>query len=137
MKRLLVVAGATFLAAVVLSVLLRGQASRAESVAEASSFPRFDTVAELTAAGLVPYRVQVPKDHEVHLLLRGAPDAREGMVTLTGYADRTGTVDIGPGISREIVFTSSRPGDDFGFTLGSDIVGRLEVTGGHLEEGHQ
>jgi hypothetical protein len=44
---------------------------------------------------------------------------------------------MGPGEGREIVFASTRPGDDFGVAVNGKVIGRLEVTGGHLEEGHQ
>jgi hypothetical protein len=92
---------------------------------------------EMTAGGMDLPKIRVPKDHEIHLLVRGAPDATEGLLTLAGYEDRLEPADMGPGLSRELVFFSDRPGDDFGLRLGGQIVGRLEVTGSHLEEGHQ
>jgi hypothetical protein len=59
------------------------------------------------------------------------------MLALLGYEDMAPAVDMGPGQGREFVFTSVRPGDDFALSLGGEIIGRLEVTGGHLPEGHQ
>jgi len=138
MSRLLMLAAVTLVAGILVAMLLRSQASRPEDDAPAPVLhPRFEIQAELTAQGLQPYRLQVPKDHEVHLLVRGGPDAPEGLLVLLGYEDMAPGVDMGPGQGREIVFTSSRPGDDFGLSLGGKVLGRLEVTGGHLEEGHQ
>jgi hypothetical protein len=85
----------------------------------------------------VPYRLRVPKDHEVHLLVQGGPQAPEGMLVLLGYQDVVPAVDMGPGQGREIVFASTRPGDDFALALGGVPIGRLEVTGDHLPEGHR
>lgn len=138
MRRLLWVALATIGAGVLLALLLRSQASiPASEEAAPEPLPRFDVQAELGASGLDPYRIQVPKDHEVHLLVRGGTDAPEGLLTILGYEDMAPGVDMGPGQGREIVFESTRPGDDFAISLGGTILGRLEVTGGHLEEGHQ
>jgi hypothetical protein len=138
MRRLLLLAAATLVAGFLVAMLLRSQSSRPEGDAALPVLlPRFEIEAELTSQGLQPYRLQVPKDHEVHLLVRGGPDAPEGMLVLLGYEDLTPGVDMGPGQGRELVFTSSRPGDDFALSIGGKVLGRLEVTGGHLEEGHQ
>jgi hypothetical protein len=59
------------------------------------------------------------------------------MLSLRGYEDRVPAVETGPGLAREMVFDSVRPGDDFAFQIGERILGRLDVTGRHLEEGHQ
>ena len=138
MKRLLVLALVTLAAGIALALLLRFQASRPRTQApEETVLARFDAEAEITASGLIPPRIRVPKDHEVHLLVRGGPQSPEGILVLLGYEDLAGPVDIGPGQSREIVFPSRRPGDDFALALGDSVIGRLEVTGGHLEEGHR
>jgi hypothetical protein len=136
MRKLLLLAGGTLALALVLALALRSRPAGVEESAPAA-LPRADAVVDLGAEGLEPYRVQVPKDHEVHLLVRGGPDCGEGMLSILGYEDRTAPVDVGPGLSREIVFESTRPGDDFGFSFSGKIVGRLEVTGSHLEAGHQ
>ena len=130
------------LGALVLGVLtagfMRWQASRPQAeFAAASALPRVDVEAELTPDGLVPYRIQVPKDREVHLVVRAAPRAKEGSLVLLGYEDTTKPVYLGPGEGREIVFASTRPGDDFAIAMEGKVIGRLEITGSHLEEGHQ
>jgi hypothetical protein len=138
MKRLVWVGLAALALGVLGSLLMRWQASRpAPETAARTAWPRVDVEAEITADGLVPYRIQVPKDREVHLLVRAAPQAPEGSLVLLGYEDMTQPVYLGPGQGREIVFASTRPGDDFGVALGGKVIGRLEITGGHLEEGHQ
>ena len=130
------------LGALVLGVLtagfMRWQASRPQAeLATAPALPRVDVEAELTPLGLVPYRIQVPKDREVHLVVRAAPRAKEGSLVLLGYEDTTKPVYLGPGEGREIVFASTRPGDDFAIAMEGKVIGRLEITGSHLEEGHQ
>jgi hypothetical protein len=110
MRRLLVLAAGTLIAGFLMIMLLRSQSSRPESdAAVAVLLPRFEIQAELTARGLEPYRLQVPKDHEVHLLVRGGPDAPEGMLVLLGYEDLAPSVDMGwPG--RELISRAAGPG---------------------------
>ena len=120
------------------SGLMRWQASRPEATpAGAAVLPRADVEADLTPEGLGPYRIQVPKDSDVHLIVHASPRAKEGSLVLLGYEDSAKPLFLGPGQAGEIVFASTRPGDDFAFTLEGNVVGRLEVTGSHLEEGHQ
>ena len=137
MKRLLWIAGATLLVAGLLAVLPRSGSDPAALESGVESLPVFPAEVELGDAGMIPYRLRVPKDHEIHLLVRAAPRAGEGLLGLSGYENLVDPVYIGPGQSRELVFTSTRPGDDFAITLDGAVLGRLEVTGNHLEEGHQ
>lgn len=138
MKRWLWVGIAALFAGVLASYLMRYQVSRPETeVSTTLVLPRFDLEAELTAEGLVPYRLRIPKDRDVHVIVRAAPGAPEGNLVLLGYEDMIRPTYLGPGQGREIVFASTRPGDDFGFALEGKVVGRVEITGGHLEEGHQ
>jgi hypothetical protein len=135
-KRLGLMALATLAGAVLVVGLLRTREAPPEPT-DAAPPPLFQAEVELTAAGMEPYRLQVPKDHEVHLLVHAAPDAPEGMLSILGYEDRVAPVGIGPGQGREIVFVADRPGDDFAFSLGGEVQGRLQVTGEHLPEGHR
>lgn len=137
MNRMITVGVATLAAA---SILLIASSRRDRNAVPESvevTVPVFRVEAELGAEGLDPYRLLVPKDHEVHLIIHAHPDAPEGMARITGYEDVLSAVDIGPGVSREFVFVSSRPGDDFALMVGDKPLGRLFVTGSHLEEGHQ
>lgn len=137
MKRLGLVAVAVFAAAVALALLADRTGRRQEAAAPPPPPPVHRAEIELTAAGMVPPKLRVPKDHELRLLVRAAPDAPEGVLTVSGYTELVDGVGIGPGLSRELAFLCNRPGDDFAFVLGGRTVGRLEVTGSHLEEGHQ
>ena len=137
MKRLALTALAAVVAAVLLGVLLERFQHPQALVAEEAPAPVHRATVDLTAAGMVPPKLRVPKDAEIHLLISAAPDAPEGILTVTGYEDVTEAVGIGPGLARELVFVSRRPGDDFAFMLAGEVVGRLEVTGSHLEAGHQ
>lgn len=135
MKRLLLLALATGAAALVLALIPRDRGPEPEAAAPARPVARARV--ELTPGGMNPYRLSVPKDHELHLVVQVAPEAAEGVFAITGYEHRVGPVHLGPGLSRELVFTTDRPGDDFAFLLNGELVGRLEVTGSHLVEGHR
>ncbi|MFH2052063.1 MAG: hypothetical protein ABIK96_06310 [bacterium] len=137
MKGLGIVALAALLGAAGLALLADRLGGRGPQEAPPAPAPVHEAAIELTADGMIPPKLRVPKDHELHLLVRAAPDAPEGILTVGGYPDPSVAVDIGPGSSREMVFLCDRPGDDFAFLLGGRVVGRLEVTGSHLEDGHQ
>ena len=138
MKRWFFAGLAALLMGIMASMLMRHNAARPDAtVTTTLALPRFDLEAELTAEGFVPYRLRIPKDRDVHVIVRAAPGAPEGNLVLLGYEDLIQPTYLGPGQGREIVFASTRPGDDFGFALEGKVVGRVEITGGHLEEGHQ
>lgn len=137
MKRLGLVAVVILAATAALALLGDRLSGREDAPAAAAPPPVHRAEIELTATGMVPPKLRVPKDHELRLLVRAAPDAPEGVLTVSGYTDLAAGVGIGPGLAREIIFVCGRPGDDFAFVLGGRTVGRLEVTGSHLEEGHQ
>lgn len=137
MRRLLILLLAVTLLVLGLDRLLQRESGRVGESAREAPLPSYVVEAELEAGGMKPYRLRVPKDHRVSILIHAAPKAGAGLLTLSGYQDRLEPVGIGPGLSREIVFVSDRPGDDFGFLLGGDLVGRLEVTGSHLKRGHE
>lgn len=137
MKRLLLVAFATLLTAAALAVLSRSGPTGTENGAPPAPLPRFSQAIELDAGAMRPPRIQVPKDHEVHLTIWAGSRSGEGLLTILGYDDVVRPVAIGPGQAREIVFESTRPGTDFALALNGEVLGRLDVTGRHLEEGHQ
>lgn len=137
MKRLALVGVAVLAAAFALALLADRAGRREETAAPPPPPPVHRAEIELTAAGMVPPKLRVPKDHELRLVVRAAPDAPEGVLTVSGYTELVDGVGIGPGLSRELAFVCTRPGDDFAFVLGGRTVGRLEVTGSHLEEGHE
>ena len=137
MRRLGMTALAAVVAALLLGVLLERFKNPQATVMVEAPPPIHRATVDLTAAGLVPPKVRVPKDAEVHLLVSAAPDAPEGLLVITGYEDLADPLGIGPGLARDLVFVSRRPGDDFAFVLGGQVIGRLEVTGSHLEEGHE
>lgn len=137
MKRLMWVALGTLAGALALVLTTTTDPGDRSGEPQTAPLPRFQSEVELASDGLHPFRVRVPKDHEIRLVVRAAPEADEGLLTVTGYEDQVEPVPIGPGESREIVFTSNWPGDDFAISLNGEIQGRLQVTGSHLEEGHQ
>ena len=136
MKRFFLIAMIALATVALLDRVLR-RSEESDAAVTVIELPVHTAEAELTGSGLQPPKVRVPKDHQVRLVIHGAPEAPEGLLTLLGYEDRCGPVDMGPGPSRAFTFVSDRPGDDFAFRLGAQIVGRLEITGSHLEEGHE
>ncbi len=137
MRKLALTALGAVAAALLLGVLLDRIGRGEQTTAPEAPAPIHRATVDLTAAGMVPPKLRVPKDAEIHLLISAGPDAPEGLLTITGYEDAVPALGIGPGLAREIVFTSNRPGDDFAFVLGGQTVGRFEVTGSHLEAGHE
>lgn len=137
MSRLMWMAAAVLAAAALAAVALKEAPPESGTLADEPARVQHSAAVELIEAGMVPYRLQVPKDSEVHLVVRCAPNAIDGVLTLTGYEDQVGRVDVGPGVSRELVFVADRPGDDFAFVLGDRVLGRLHVTGSHMEADHR
>jgi hypothetical protein len=137
MKRWLLLGAPILAAAVVLALATRTEAPPEAVESTRPPLPVFRTEAEVGAGGTDPYRIQVPKDHEIHLILRAGPDVERGRLVVVGYESQVEPLKFGPGQAEEIVFESVRPGDDFAITLDETVLGRLQVTGSHLEEGHQ
>lgn len=136
MNRLLAAGVGVGIAALLVVVLLGREPAETAAPVE-PPLPEFTARLELGPDGFDPPKVRVPKDHRVRLLVLAGPEAPEGLLIVDGYGDRVAPTDIGPGVSREIAFVSALPGDDFALRVGDRILGRLEVTGSHLEEGHR
>ena len=90
----------------------------------------------LRAAGLEPESATLPKDHVVTLAIRNERDTAVSLV-LVGYEDRFRVGPLAPGDTWSGTFTTDRPGEAFPWSLGSETVGRLVVSGSHLVEGHR
>jgi len=137
MKRLMWVGLGTLAGALALALTTRTDSVVRDLESGPPPLPRFHSEVELVMDGMRPHRIRVPKDHEVRLVVRAAPDAGDGILTINGYEDQVEPLAIGPGQAREIVFQSTWPGDDFAISFNGEILGRLQVTGSHLEEGRQ
>jgi len=84
---------------------------------------------------LDPASAGVPKGHLVRLAVTNAsPDTLD--LTLAGYQDHV-HARVAPGASWRGAFVADRPGEAFAWLAGNRMVGRLAVTGSHLEEGHR
>jgi hypothetical protein len=87
-------------------------------------------------AALAPEISSVPKEHQVELqVTNAAADTLE--LALEGYADRLPSMRVAPGATWNGTFVADRPGDAFAWNANGRPVGRLAVTGSHLEEGHR
>jgi len=56
---------------------------------------------------------------------------------LSGYQDRVAAAALAPGRSVHFTFIASRPGDQFAWLIDGAPLGRLDIRGSHLVEGHQ
>jgi hypothetical protein len=85
---------------------------------------------------ITPSLTSVPKDHLVRLSVTNR-DRRPVTLTLVGYQDRLNISDVPPDSVWRGEFLADRPGDEFAWMLEGAPVGRLQVSGSHLEEGHR
>lgn len=85
---------------------------------------------------LEPQVAAVPKDHRVRLTVWNR-DTRPVSMTLMGYQDRVAVRMVPPDSAWRGEFVADRPGEDFAWMLEGTPVGRLEVRGSHLVEGHR
>ena len=56
---------------------------------------------------------------------------------LTGYQDCVPAAAIAPNAPAHITFIANRPGDQFAWLIDGSPMGRLDIRGSHLVEGHQ
>jgi len=77
----------------------------------------------------------VPKDHLARLTVTNTSHDTLDL-DLAGYDDRV-HARIAPGARWRVSFVADRPGEAFAWRAGTRVVGRLAVTGSHLEEGHR
>jgi hypothetical protein len=85
---------------------------------------------------IVPAVAAVPKDHLVRLRVTNR-HRRAVTLTLMGYQDRFGAAYVLPDSVWQGEFLADRPGDGFAWMLEGAPVGRLDVTGSHLVDGHR
>ena len=58
-------------------------------------------------------------------------------VRLAGYEDRVDTGEVLPGATWRGVFIADRPGEQFAWLVNDQPMGRLDIRGSHLVEGHR
>ena len=58
-------------------------------------------------------------------------------VRLTGYEDRVDSGVILPGVTWRGTFVADRPGEQFAWLVNDQPLGRLDIRGSHLVEGHR
>lgn len=101
--------------------------------AAAPALPETTIALAWDGAALAPGRLRVPRD--VRLTLRVTSTAeRFANLELPGYGADGLRVGVVPGAERALTFVTDRPGEGFELVLGGRPVGRLDVTGEHLEE---
>ena len=85
---------------------------------------------------LTPATVAVAKNQVVRLTVRNG-SRLPATLTLLGYQDRLAISQVPPDSTWRGEFVADRPGEDFAWMLEGQPVGRLQVTGSHLVEGHR
>ncbi len=136
MKRLL-----TLLVVVLVAGALTGTLSRAWRPAGPAPAPAVtqqvcDLALTVTAKRVIPDAVAIPKHRLVRLSVTNH-DTRPVTLSLAGYEDRLHTPPIPPNSTWHGTFLADRPGEGFAWQINGTAVGRLDITGSHLEEGHQ
>jgi hypothetical protein len=89
----------------------------------------------VTNGRVAPEMSSVPKDHLVRLTVTNR-DRGELALVLMGYQDRF-LIRVPADSTWRGEFVADRPGDEFAWMLAGEPIGRLQVTGSHLEEGHR
>src|SRR5262245_52429774 len=90
----------------------------------------------LTKDGIAPATSSVPKDRRVRLTIVNHRGDLVGL-SLNGYQDRLAIGWIDPDSTWRGEFLADRPGEGFAWMLEGEPVGRLDVQGSHLVEGHR
>lgn len=136
MKRLL-----TLLAVVLVAGALTGMLSRVWRPAGPAPAPKvaqpdYDLALTVTGRRVMPEAVAIPKHRLVHLSVTNR-DTRPVTLSLAGYEDRLHTAPIPPDSTWRGTFLADRPGEGFAWQVNGMALGRLDITGSHLEEGHR
>jgi len=136
-KRYLVLLAIVIAVGVVATVASRAKRDDAGTVTSGAERPVVTLALTITPEGDIdPATTSVPKDHLVRLTVTNHY-RRQVTLTLMGYQDRFGVAYVGPDSVWSGEFVSDRPGDGFAWILEGAPVGRLDVTGVHMIEGHQ
>lgn len=137
MKRYLMLFVVALGAAAILFAIGRRTPASAPADVAASDLRAVDLELVITREHrLEPQVVAVPKDHRVRLTVWNR-DIRPVSLTLMGYQDRFAIQQVPPDSAWRGTFVADRPGEDFAWMLEGAPVGRLEVRGSHLVEGHR
>ena len=119
--------------------LLLGRTIRLPLPSGDESEPRREVPLDLTVTSddhITPAFASVPKDHRIKLSVTNR-HRRQVTLTLMGYQDRFEVANVMPDSVWHGEFVADRPGESFAWILEGAPVGRLEVTGSHLVEGHR
>lgn len=137
MKRYLILLAASL--GLVAIALLAGRNLRFAATSDPTPAVQSVVALDLTVLSdgrITPAIASVPKDHLVKLSVTNR-SPRQITLTLMGYQDRFGVAYVRPDSVWRGEFVADRPGDGFAWMLEGAPVGRLQVTGSHLVEGHR
>jgi hypothetical protein len=98
--------------------------------------PALAMTVTIGARDVVASTDRLPVGTRVTLTVTNASGAR-ARLRLAGYEDIVDTGTLEAGETRATTFDADRPGDRFAWLIGEEPRGRLDITGSHLEEGHQ
>lgn len=135
-RRYALLLAAVVAAAVAVSVMARRPHSAVAHPPAAAALPVTDLALVYRAGRLTPEASATPKNTDVRLVIENASDAPLA-IALGGYEGRLTIPEIAPGATWSGRFVADQPGEGFPWLAGGRPVGRLIVTGSHLEEGHR
>lgn len=136
MKRLLTLLAVVLVAGALTGMLSRGWRPAGPAPAPKVAQPEYDLALTVTGRRVMPEAVAIPKHRLVHLSVTNR-DTRPVTLSLAGYEDRLHTAPIPPDSTWRGTFLADRPGEGFAWQVNGMALGRLDITGSHLEEGHQ
>ena len=136
MKRYAMLFGSALVLGIVLMTIARTVHMPAPAAPKVVEIPSVDLTLTLTQRGITPENSAVPKDHRVRLTIVNRRRDRVGLA-LHGYQDKLMIGWIEPDSTWRGEFLADRPGEGFAWELEGEPVGKLSVTGSHLEDGHR
>lgn len=136
MKRYLMLFGSALVLGMAMMLVARTVHMPPPAPPRIAEIPSVDLTLTLTKQGITPENASVPKDHRVRLTIINRRRDRVGLA-LHGYQDRLMIGWIDPDSTWRGEFLADRPGEGFAWMLEGEPVGKLAVTGSHLEEGHR
>lgn len=136
MKRLLTLLVVVLVAGALTGMLSRVWRPAGPAPAPEVAPPGYDLALTVTGRRVMPDAVTIPKHRLVHLSVTNR-DTRPVTLSLAGYEDRLHTAPIPPDSTWRGTFLADRPGEGFAWQVNGTALGRLDITGSHLEEGHR
>ena len=136
MKRLLALMAIVLVAGALVGLLARVWHPAPPAPAPQVAAPVAELLLTITRTRVAPELATIGKGHRVQLRVTNH-DPHAVTLSLSGYDDRFHTGPIAPDSTWSGEFLADRPGEGFTWLVDGAPLGRLDITGSHLEEGHR